>query len=207
MQEIIAAPDNVIVWGAGGVNERSLHICFVPGFAAWNRSQWLVHISAIQRGARRAAAWGGLYGIPMVHLTPAQVAAGNKGICTHGDVTAAGYTASMGHTDPGPSFPMDVFLAAANPAAPAPTWRIPLVFLCHPQQGTWIVMNGPGGQVNFLAPTGAIVPSGMDQVASDRTAFGTRSISKLVPRTRNDGKPGFQIIADDGAKYVPQSQV
>ena len=51
MQEIIAAPDNVIVWGAGGVNERSLHICFVPGFAAWNRSQWLVHISAIQRGA------------------------------------------------------------------------------------------------------------------------------------------------------------
>ena len=120
MQEIIAAPDNVIVWGAGGVNERSLHICFVPGFAAWNRSQWLVHISAIQRGARRAAAWGGLYGIPMVHLTPAQVAAGNKGICTHGDVTAAGYTASMGHTDPGPSFPMGRLLELARAAKPSP---------------------------------------------------------------------------------------
>jgi hypothetical protein len=112
-QEIIAAPDNVSVWGAGGVNERSLHICFVPGRAAWSRAEWLTHTAAINRGAARAAMWSRLYGIPAVHLTPAQVASvGTKGVCTHGDVTAAGYTASEGHTDPGSNFPMDVFIAA-----------------------------------------------------------------------------------------------
>jgi hypothetical protein len=89
----------------------------------------------------------------------------------------------------------------------APTWRLPLIFLTHPAQGTWIVLEGPGGQVSFLSPTGAIVPLGMDQDPSDKAAFGNRTIAKLLARTRNDGKPGFSIVANDNAKYIPKSQI
>lgn len=114
-EEIICAADNQVVQGAGGVNSRALHICFVPGRTAWTREQWLTHTAAIKRGAERAATWSKLHDIPLVWLTPAQVATpGVKGLCTHGDVTAAGYTASEGHTDPGPNFPRDVFLTFAQ---------------------------------------------------------------------------------------------
>lgn len=88
----------------------------------------------------------------------------------------------------------------------APTWRLPVIFLPHPERGDWIVLDGPGGKVVYLSPTGAIVPVGMDQTAEDRKAFGSRTVADLVARTRNNGKPGFQIIANDHAKYVPKGQ-
>ena len=93
------------------------------------------------------------------------------------------------------------------PPPPEPTWKVPVIFLTHPDRGTWIVLEGPGGQVSFLSPTGAIVPLGMDQDPQDKAAFGNRQIKSLQPRTRNDGKPGFHINATDNAKYVPKSQI
>ena len=39
-------------------------------------------------------------------------------------MTAAGYTASMGHTDPGDGFPMDVFLAATGAPIVPPSQEI-----------------------------------------------------------------------------------
>jgi hypothetical protein len=113
---------------------RSLHICFVPGRAAWDRATWLTHTAAIKRGAQRATQWGQLHGIPMRHLSPAEVATpGVKGICTHGDVTAAGYKASEGHTDPGPNFPMDVFLSFAQGQAPPVDEEIEDMIIKAPQ--------------------------------------------------------------------------
>ena len=104
-------------------------------------------------------------------------------------------------------FPEIVAVCQVTAPTPALTWRLPLIFLTHPSRGTWIVMEGAGGKVSFLSPTGAIVPVGMDQDAGDKTSFGARQIKQLVPRTRNDGKPGFSIVATDNATYVPKSQI
>jgi len=56
------------------------------------------------------------YGIPVVHLTDAQIVEAHngdrsiKGICTHADISRA-LKIVGGHTDPGVNFPMGSFLA------------------------------------------------------------------------------------------------
>lgn len=120
LEEVIAAADDVIVQGAGGMNTHALHVCVVPGRAAWTREQWLVHRPAIERTGRRIGAWCKKHGIPVKVLTPREMATdGVRGIGTHAIVSAAAqydpiFYASDGHTDPGSQFPMDVCLAAAN---------------------------------------------------------------------------------------------
>lgn len=58
-------------------------------------------------------------GIPMVKLTPAQVKAGNRGICGHRDFTLAGIDGND-HGDPGPSFPWAGFMAQVIGSTPTP---------------------------------------------------------------------------------------
>lgn len=52
------------------------------------------------------------YGIPVRHVSPADLRAGAMGICGHGDVTAA--WGEGDHTDPGPSFPWATFISYVN---------------------------------------------------------------------------------------------
>jgi|SRR5882724_2812698 len=52
------------------------------------------------------------YGIPIRHVGPADLRAGAKGICGHGDVTLAWGEGS--HTDPGTSFPWITFIGYIN---------------------------------------------------------------------------------------------
>ncbi|MDT4991410.1 MAG: hypothetical protein QOH97_1302 [Actinoplanes sp.] len=61
---------------------------------------------AAKQVARDAAKWG----IPVRHLSVAQVASGDKGICGHADVTKAFPQDRGTHTDPGPNFPWSHFL-------------------------------------------------------------------------------------------------
>lgn len=159
-EEIIAADDNLVVEGAGGVNSRSLNVCIVPGRAAWTREQWLTHLPAIKRMAARIAVWCKKWSIPPVHLIPSQVGTvGVKGICTHGDVTLAGYTASEGHTDPGPNFPMDVLLAAVNAILqpPAPKEVEDVIVIPCPNKPTTDPNKQP--HVVFMPPS-QVFPNG-----------------------------------------------
>ncbi len=90
------------------------------GFAAWSRDTWLTQ----HRGMLdQAAAWIRsrclARGIPIQKLTPAQVGAGQAGVCGHWDWTLG--TGEGTHTDPGAGFPWDyVMNRAANPPAPQP---------------------------------------------------------------------------------------
>lgn len=61
---------------------------------------------AAKQCARDAAKWG----IPVRHLTVAEVADGVKGFCGHYDITRAFPQDNGTHTDPGPSFPWSQFL-------------------------------------------------------------------------------------------------
>lgn len=65
----------------------------------------------LARAAKQVARDCKKWGIPVVKLTPAQVAAGTKGICGHADITKAFPQDKGTHTDPGPTFPWASFIS------------------------------------------------------------------------------------------------
>jgi len=94
------------------------------GRAAQTAAQWDDDYSraVLVRSAQLTAALAIRYGIPVVKLTPTQVAAGARGFCGHADVTYA-YNVRGGHTDPGTNFPWDRYLELVRTyagQAPAP---------------------------------------------------------------------------------------
>jgi hypothetical protein len=83
------------------------------GFAAWTREQWLSqHRPMLERAASWVAARCAARNIPVVKLTPAQVAAGHAGVIGHVDWTLGMKEGT--HTDPGPGFPWDVVISLAQ---------------------------------------------------------------------------------------------
>ena len=68
------------------------------------------HVAMLRRAAKQAARDARKWGIPVRHLTVAQVAAGEKGFCGHWDITRAFPQDGGSHTDPGPNFPWSRFL-------------------------------------------------------------------------------------------------
>jgi hypothetical protein len=87
------------------------------GFVAWSRTTWLQHIGMLNQAASWIRARCLARGIPIVKLSPGQVAAGQAGVCGHWDWTLG--TGEGTHTDPGANFPWDyVMNRAANPPQP-----------------------------------------------------------------------------------------
>ncbi|MEU4234806.1 peptidoglycan-binding domain-containing protein [Nonomuraea sp. NPDC026600] len=125
--------DDDTAWCAPNANADGLHV-ELTGYARQSRSDWLDTFSraTLANAAKVVAAWAKKYNIPVVKLTAAQVAAGKKGICAHVDVTRA-FPGTGSHTDPGQSFPWDVFIPMVKeelngkPAKPA-TWSRTLVY-------------------------------------------------------------------------------
>lgn len=199
------ADDNIVVWGAGGVNQRAIHACFI-GYAKQTAAQWADPYSAaeIDRGAAWAAQKSTQHGLPLVHLTPDQVAHGGiKGFCTHGDVSVH-YPDSLGHTDPGAAFPMELLLEKARQLIDPP-----VTSLRDPQGGFWIGFGS--GRVDYFNK-GVTVHGGM-VTPHDRAAFEGRTLRHLELRWyRRFGirRAGYTIVAvqPDGttATYVPQGQ-
>lgn len=106
---------------SGNSISDNLELC---GFAAWTRGQWLnEHRPMLDHTARWIRERCQARGIPIRKLTPAQVAAGQAGVCGHHDWTVGMRDGT--HTDPGANFPWDVViaLAAGTPARPSPTPR------------------------------------------------------------------------------------
>jgi N-acetylmuramoyl-L-alanine amidase CwlA len=65
--------------------------------------------ATVTRAAKLVAQICKDWGIPAVHVGPAALRAGTKGICGHGDVTNAWHEGD--HTDPGSKFPWASFIA------------------------------------------------------------------------------------------------
>jgi N-acetyl-anhydromuramyl-L-alanine amidase AmpD len=80
------------------------------GFAGQNLTSWLdAYGRAMLDVSARLVAWlCGTLEIPARWMTVAQVRAGERGICTHADVSAA--FRQTDHTDPGGAFPKDYYL-------------------------------------------------------------------------------------------------
>ena len=105
-------PDQYQAWGAMPTGNRiGLHVC-ATGFAKWSTAQWNKHPDLIENVAKIVGDWSRMYGIPLRLLTPAQVRAGQRGVCTHNDISLA-YRESD-HTDPGKFFPETDVLTRAE---------------------------------------------------------------------------------------------
>jgi N-acetyl-anhydromuramyl-L-alanine amidase AmpD len=110
-----------------------------------------------------------IYGIPVRHLSPADVRNGVKGLCGHADITAA--FGQGDHTDGGPRFPWQRLLGYVNAAltppaaAAAPTRKEnpDMLMLKLPTDDTVYLSWGPDrGHVTLTAPQE--MPAGVPMV-------------------------------------------
>ena len=100
-------------WTMPPTNNYSLNI-EMAGYAGQTASQWNDSYSnaVLDNCAVCAAEWCKKYGIPVRHLTSAQIANREKGLAGHADVNAVFHASD--HSDPGPNFPWDRFLGMVN---------------------------------------------------------------------------------------------
>lgn len=96
-------PDDVVAWGAQGVNKDGLHL-EIAGFAKWTRAEWLAHPGRLAKAARIVAGWCRTYGIPARLLTVDELKSGARGIITHA-IAVKAYGGD--HWDPGTGFPLE----------------------------------------------------------------------------------------------------
>lgn len=99
-----------VAWGAGGANRNGIHIEH-SGVAQQTGAQWHDDYSSavLKRSAELVAKLCKRFSIPMQWLTAEQLAAGGRGITGHLECTQAFKQGD--HTDPGPNFPRDEYVA------------------------------------------------------------------------------------------------
>jgi hypothetical protein len=106
-------PDDVIPMAAPGANTIGVHI-EQAGFARWTRDEWLNHLKTIKRCAYKAARLCHKYHLGPHFLDASALRAGRTGITTHNNVSlwqkALNAPGDHSHTDPGPNYPIDVFM-------------------------------------------------------------------------------------------------
>lgn len=107
-------------------NKRGIQheLCTRADSAVWSDAY---HQALLRKAAKQAARDAKKWGIPVRHLTVAQVAAGDKGFCGHWDITRAFPQDNGTHTDPGANFPWTQFLnlVRAELAPPPPEDDMP----------------------------------------------------------------------------------
>lgn len=102
--------DHDVAYAAPKANHNGLHFEHA-GRASQRAADWSDAYSTgeLLLSAELAAIKSKEYGIPLVHLTPAQIRAGKLGFAGHIDITNA-FPGSGSHTDPGPGFPWPRYL-------------------------------------------------------------------------------------------------
>lgn len=109
-------PDNQVAWSTGGNNHGTLAIEIV-GHASDSKDAWLQKSAQLQAVSEVLGYWSQTYNIPLVSSTV-------HGVSTHA-MNSALYSASQGHTDPGPNFPFQQVIQAAGGKATAFTTAQP----------------------------------------------------------------------------------
>lgn len=100
--------DDWRTWSTGNKgNDVLLHLSFVAR-ARWTSNEWMRHEHMLDDAARYAAHWCAQHDIPVRAVDGDGLRRMEHGITTHDATRAWGGTT---HTDPGPGFPMDSFLA------------------------------------------------------------------------------------------------
>ena len=113
VQEIYHCVQNKdIAYAAPGANANGIHIEHA-GYASQTPEDWAdaYNQQMLSLSAELAATLCSLFDIPAQWLSPSQVAAHEKGITSHWNVTKAYPSLHGTHTDPGPNFPIEDYIA------------------------------------------------------------------------------------------------
>lgn len=187
-----ANDDWYIPWAAMATGNRiGLHACFLA-YAAATRAEWLEYDHQLTLGAEVVADWCNRYKIPPVKLSAAEVKAGKRGVCGHGEISGAFHESD--HTDPGRGFPWDVFLAkvrqimAGVTPQPAPQPNQEKGLSMQAERTLGLIMDqlaGPG-----RTPDGDPAFNGWDEksilTAAHERQGGGKTLIELVALTRED---------------------
>lgn len=106
--------DTNVAWHCPGANRRGIGIEHAGYSHGSDATAWLTdeHAQAmLALSARLVADLCERWDIPVLHLGPGEIAAGQRGIIGHADATEA-FETPGGHTDPGKDWPWDSFLAS-----------------------------------------------------------------------------------------------
>lgn len=101
--------EDTVGWHCGNGNQEGVGFEHT-GYAAWSFEQWTTGdaFAAVRLGAKRAAEAAKRHDIPLRWLSLSQIRNGERGFCTHADISAT--LGGTNHTDPGPGFPYAIFM-------------------------------------------------------------------------------------------------
>lgn len=211
--------DDDIAWAAPGANAQGLHF-ELAGYANQSRDEWLDDYGwrLLERAAALFAEKAAEFRIPVVWLEPEDVAAGLPGVTSHRNITIAFGTVG-GHTDPGPNFPVDVFMGLVQrkprPTGPvieedevarrwgfAPSWSTPNQF----GQKAFVEVDELEGQLHGY---GGCTFEPRDLVDGDPGSLTTVDLARVM-----QGRPirftvqegdCVRVVAQGGSQYVFQA--
>lgn len=149
-------PDNTVAWHAPP-NEHSIGIEINSEGGDYpnnyTRDQWLSPQvwPGVLKAAQRTSELCDRFGIPKVRLSVADLEAGRRGICGHVDVSFA--FGQTDHSDPGPNFPWNEFIAYVHGAVPPPPPPV-----THTEDDTMYILIGDANHNN--QPDGIAILSG-----------------------------------------------
>jgi N-acetylmuramoyl-L-alanine amidase len=121
--------DEDAAWSMPPTNDYSLNV-EMAGYAAQNGAQWddSYSLAVMDNAALCVAEWSRKYGIPVRHLTDAEIRDGGHGIVGHADINRVYHDSD--HVDPGSSFPWDQFLGMVNKHLGPPQPKPPAIPNC-----------------------------------------------------------------------------
>jgi hypothetical protein len=164
-------------WHAPYVNHDGIGIEH-GGYGSQTRGQWTDAYSAAELSvsAKLAAGLAIRYGIPVRHLTQAQLKSGSAGFIGHADATNV-YGPAGGHTDPGKSFPWDVYLSMVQAEVDArrgKTWTRSKVRRTAAALGVSVAVLAGVTQVNDPKPAPTPKPAAKPYVLHRDLVRGSR---------------------------------
>jgi hypothetical protein len=111
-ETVETCPENVVGYHCGNGNQFGIGF-EVTGYAAWTLEQWTTGDAwaALRLDAKRIAESATRLGIPLRWLSLNQIRNGERGVCTHADITLT--KGGTTHTDPGRGFPFEAFMRTA----------------------------------------------------------------------------------------------
>lgn len=120
-QIVQSVPEESIAWQVQSTNDignnRGIGIEHA-GYAAWTSQDWSTPDAEaeLKLSAQLAADIAKRWNIPLVWLDEAALQRGERGFTGHAQITNA-FNHGVGHTDPGPNFPIDHYLALVRSAS------------------------------------------------------------------------------------------
>ena len=108
---ICCVPESDVAWAAPGCNRTGIQLEHA-GYARQTREQWMDTFSMrmLKRSAKLAAAICKRWDIPPVFVDAEGLMRGERGITTHAQVSKGPGKDKTNHYDPGPHFPMDLYI-------------------------------------------------------------------------------------------------